>query len=247
MSPKPGNIVPNWRRFFDLMPDVGVAAVDLIGKNGFVTTLVALYVWNKLWRGSEAKLTDAEASSVRSRSPLTGRPSRDTRTSPRLLRDLFHAHIFAQPPARTSNTGRASQVPISRGLWARSQTSGRGRGSVKTVRVRVLVIVRVESKSNAGRRGNPRQRWPSPSCSSASCWRTWSPLPSTNSNHSPLRTDTRYSGCPRSTQRWDGSSAVWMQTRMRSEPTSTEITSICTPSCEWTSGVTVKVGTLVTR
>lgn len=64
MSRKPGNIVLNWRRFFDLMPDVGVAAVDLIGKNGFVTTLVALYVWNKLWRGSEAKLTDAEASVI---------------------------------------------------------------------------------------------------------------------------------------------------------------------------------------
>lgn len=63
-SRKPGNIVLNWRRLFDLVPDVGVAAVGGIGHDSFVVALIALYVWNKVWRGSETPLSDAEASVI---------------------------------------------------------------------------------------------------------------------------------------------------------------------------------------
>lgn len=63
-SRKSGNIVLNWGRFFDLVPDAGVATAGAAGQRGFVRTLIALYVWNKVWRGMEVELSDAEASTI---------------------------------------------------------------------------------------------------------------------------------------------------------------------------------------
>lgn len=64
VSRKPGNILLNWRRLFDVGPDVGVAVVGAVGQNAFVVSLIALYIWNKVWRGSESPLTEAEASVI---------------------------------------------------------------------------------------------------------------------------------------------------------------------------------------
>ncbi|MGL5824984.1 MAG: hypothetical protein ACRCYU_09235 [Nocardioides sp.] len=64
VSRKPGNILLSWRRLFDVGPDIGVAAVGSVGQNRFVHALIGLYVWNKVWRGSEVELSEAEASVI---------------------------------------------------------------------------------------------------------------------------------------------------------------------------------------
>lgn len=63
-SRKPGNIRLNWGKFFDTGTDVGAAAVGVAGQNGFVRAVIGLYIWNKVWRGSEAPLGDAEGSVI---------------------------------------------------------------------------------------------------------------------------------------------------------------------------------------
>lgn len=63
-SRKPGHILLNWRRMFDLGPDVAIASVGIAQDSPFLRGLVALYVWNKIWRGVEEPLTDAEASVI---------------------------------------------------------------------------------------------------------------------------------------------------------------------------------------
>ena len=65
-SRKPGNIVLNWRKLFDLLPDAGLAGIgaSTAPPNVYPWALVlaALYIWNKLWRGAEEKLSEVEAS-----------------------------------------------------------------------------------------------------------------------------------------------------------------------------------------
>ena len=63
-SRKPGHILLNWRRLFDVGPDVAIASVGIAEDSPFVRGLVALYVWNKIWRGADEPLTDAEASII---------------------------------------------------------------------------------------------------------------------------------------------------------------------------------------
>jgi len=64
VSRKPGNIVLNWRRLFDVGPDAAIAASAYASSTPFLRGLIGLYVWNKVWRGSEEALSDVEASVI---------------------------------------------------------------------------------------------------------------------------------------------------------------------------------------
>ncbi len=63
VSRKPGNIILNWRRLFDVVPDSAMAAT-YPASTPFLRGLIGLYVWNKVWRGSEEELSDVEASVI---------------------------------------------------------------------------------------------------------------------------------------------------------------------------------------
>jgi hypothetical protein len=62
-SRKPGNVLLNWRKLLEIVPDTTLAAAGAV-ESRWLTALAALYVWNKLWRGAEEKLTDAEATII---------------------------------------------------------------------------------------------------------------------------------------------------------------------------------------
>lgn len=57
---KPGNLLLNWQRLFDVAPDVTIAAAGLAGPKWLVP-FIALYVWNKLWAGTEVVIGEKEA------------------------------------------------------------------------------------------------------------------------------------------------------------------------------------------
>lgn len=63
-SRKPGHILLNWRRMFDVAPDVSIASFGIADDSPFIRGLVGLYMWNKVWRGAEEDLTDIEASII---------------------------------------------------------------------------------------------------------------------------------------------------------------------------------------
>lgn len=60
-SRKPGNIFLNWRKLMDIVPDATIAGAGAIASPTWLLPLIALYVWNKLWRGAEEELTNVEA------------------------------------------------------------------------------------------------------------------------------------------------------------------------------------------
>jgi hypothetical protein len=64
VSRKPGNIILNWRRLFDVGPDVAIAASAYATSGPFLRGLIGLYVWNKVWRGSEEALSGVDASII---------------------------------------------------------------------------------------------------------------------------------------------------------------------------------------
>ena len=64
-SRRPGHIVLNWRRRFDVVPDVGIASAGGIAvESPFLRALFGLYIWNKIWRGADEELTLDEASII---------------------------------------------------------------------------------------------------------------------------------------------------------------------------------------
>lgn len=66
-SRKPGNILLNWRKLVDIVPDVslaGLGAATLPIGAAWSSVLAGLYVWNKIWRGAVEELTDAEAVTI---------------------------------------------------------------------------------------------------------------------------------------------------------------------------------------
>lgn len=63
-SRKPGNILLNWRKLIDILPDVTIAGAGAVGAPVWLTPLIALYVWNKLWNGAEEQLSDVEATTI---------------------------------------------------------------------------------------------------------------------------------------------------------------------------------------
>jgi hypothetical protein len=66
-SRKPGNVVLNWRKLIDIVPDVslaGLGAATLPIAPAWSAVLAALYIWNKVWRGSFEEFSDAEAVAI---------------------------------------------------------------------------------------------------------------------------------------------------------------------------------------
>ena len=63
-SRKVGNVLLNWRRLIDIVPDIslaGLGAATLPVSPAIAAVLAGLYVWNKLWRGSVEELSNTEA------------------------------------------------------------------------------------------------------------------------------------------------------------------------------------------
>jgi hypothetical protein len=66
-SRKPGNILLNWRKLVDIVPDVslaGLGAATLPIAPAWSAILAGLYIWNKIWRGSVEEFSDAEAIAI---------------------------------------------------------------------------------------------------------------------------------------------------------------------------------------
>lgn len=62
VSQKPGNLLLNWRKLMDIVPDIslaGLGAVSLPDAMGIV--IAGLYIWNKLWSGSTEVFSEEEA------------------------------------------------------------------------------------------------------------------------------------------------------------------------------------------
>jgi hypothetical protein len=63
-SRKPGNILLNWRKLIDVVPDATLAGVGATANPQWTIPLVGLYIWNKFWRGAEEELSDVEATVI---------------------------------------------------------------------------------------------------------------------------------------------------------------------------------------
>ena len=66
-SRKAGNVVLNWRRLLDIVPDVSLAtlgAATLPVSPQVAIVLAGLYVWNKVWRGVVEEFSDIEAFTI---------------------------------------------------------------------------------------------------------------------------------------------------------------------------------------
>ncbi|MFJ7005818.1 hypothetical protein [Pseudomonas putida] len=66
-SRKPGNLVLNWRKLVDIVPDVSLAslgATSLPVAPQVAIILVGLYIWNKVWRGATEDFSDIEAVTI---------------------------------------------------------------------------------------------------------------------------------------------------------------------------------------
>lgn len=66
-SRKPGNIILNWRKLIDIVPDItlaGLGAATLPVAPALAVVLAGLYVWNKVWRGSLEEFTEIEATTI---------------------------------------------------------------------------------------------------------------------------------------------------------------------------------------
>jgi hypothetical protein len=61
---KPGNVFLNWKKFFEIVPDVTVAGAGVAEAPHWLYVVIALYVWNKLWCGAKENLSDAEATAI---------------------------------------------------------------------------------------------------------------------------------------------------------------------------------------
>ena len=62
VSRKPGNLVLNWRKLAEIVPDVAIAAAAALSGPPWLGFAVALYIWNRVWRGTEESLSETEAS-----------------------------------------------------------------------------------------------------------------------------------------------------------------------------------------
>jgi hypothetical protein len=63
-SRKAGNIYLNWKKLIDIVPDGTLAAAGATTGPSWLIPLAGLYIWNKLWCGSEEKLTEVEATVI---------------------------------------------------------------------------------------------------------------------------------------------------------------------------------------
>lgn len=66
-SRKPGNVLLNWRKLLDIVPDVslaGLGAATLPVAPQIAVALAGLYIWNKVWRGAVEEFSDVEAVTI---------------------------------------------------------------------------------------------------------------------------------------------------------------------------------------
>jgi len=66
-SRKPGNVLLNWRKLLEIIPDVslaGLGAATLPVAPEVAIFLAGLYIWNKLWRGATEEFSDEEAVTI---------------------------------------------------------------------------------------------------------------------------------------------------------------------------------------
>jgi hypothetical protein len=66
-SRKPGNVLLNWKKLTDIVPDLslaGLGAATLPIPVVWSAVLEGLYVWNKIWRGSVEEFSDTEATTI---------------------------------------------------------------------------------------------------------------------------------------------------------------------------------------
>ncbi|MGY2963139.1 hypothetical protein ACVWZP_004088 [Pseudomonas sp. TE36184] len=63
-SRKPGNLLLNWKKLMDIIPDISIASAGVAGSQTWLAALIGLYVWNKVWRGAEEPLSDIEATTI---------------------------------------------------------------------------------------------------------------------------------------------------------------------------------------
>lgn len=66
-SRKPGNVLLNWKKLLDIVPDVslaGLGAATLPVSPQIAVVLAGLYIWNKVWRGSVEEFSDIEAVTI---------------------------------------------------------------------------------------------------------------------------------------------------------------------------------------
>jgi hypothetical protein len=59
-SRKPGNITLNWRRLFELIPDVTIAGASA-AESMWLIPFAALYVWMKLWKAAAVNIEERDA------------------------------------------------------------------------------------------------------------------------------------------------------------------------------------------
>lgn len=60
-SRKFGNLFLSWRKLFEILPDIALAASAAAGGQPWLVVAAALYVWNRLRNGATERFSDAEA------------------------------------------------------------------------------------------------------------------------------------------------------------------------------------------
>lgn len=63
-SRKPGNIFLNWRKLFEIIPDVTIASMGGATAPGWLLPLIGLDVWNKLWCNAAEEISEVEATTI---------------------------------------------------------------------------------------------------------------------------------------------------------------------------------------
>ena len=59
-SRKPGNITLNWRKLFELIPDVTLAGASVVGAQWLIP-FAALYIWTRVWQAAAVELEEEDA------------------------------------------------------------------------------------------------------------------------------------------------------------------------------------------
>jgi len=60
-SRKLGNIFLSWKNLFEIVPDISIAASAVSGSNKYLTTMVGLYIWGKVWKGMQVEIEPTTA------------------------------------------------------------------------------------------------------------------------------------------------------------------------------------------
>jgi len=63
-SRKPGNLLLNWSKLIDIVPDITLASAGALTLPPWIVPFLGLYVWNKIRRGIEEPLSDVEATII---------------------------------------------------------------------------------------------------------------------------------------------------------------------------------------